>query len=167
MLPMLLVGAVFLNFSLFITEAMIDGTNLFATQFYTQINGGKSSTREALSGVTVGTFGFGGGSLGNEAISNAIMGKLGFQTIYGQARNQNKELFNGATPFFIGFMGIILFLIAAFVMFSLAFILIARFVILLFLIIISPIGFAGARRNGGTHFLNKLSPHPSSSSSSI
>ena len=143
MLPKLLVAAVFLNFSLFITEAVIDTGNLFATQFYTQINGGKSSTREALSGVTVGTFGFGGGSLGNEAISNAIMGKLGFQTIYGQARNQNKELFNGATPFFIGFMGIILFLIAAFVMFSLAFILIARFVILLFLIIISPIGFAG------------------------
>ncbi len=143
MLPMLLVSAVFLNFSLFITEAVIDTGNLFATQFYTQINGGKSSTREALSGVTVGTFGFGGGSLGNEAISNAIMGKLGFQTIYGQARNQNKELFNGATPFFIGFMGVILFLIAAFVIFSLAFVLIARFVILLFLIIISPIGFAG------------------------
>ena len=40
-------------------------------------------------------------------------------------------------------MGIILFIIAAFVMFSLAFILIARFVILLFLIIISPVAFAG------------------------
>ncbi|MBI2025722.1 hypothetical protein HYT04_02975 [Candidatus Kaiserbacteria bacterium] len=40
-------------------------------------------------------------------------------------------------------MSIILFLVAAFVMFSLAFILIARFVILLFLIIVAPIGFAG------------------------
>ena len=75
MLPMLLVSAVFLNFSLFITEAVIDTGNLFATQFYTQINGGVSPTREALSGVTVGTFG--SGSIGNEAISNAIMGQLG------------------------------------------------------------------------------------------
>ena len=40
MLPILLVSAVFLNFSLFITEAVIDTGNLFATQFYTQINGG-------------------------------------------------------------------------------------------------------------------------------
>ena len=46
MLPMLLVSAVFLNFSLFITEAVIDTGNLFATQFYTQINGGVSPTRK-------------------------------------------------------------------------------------------------------------------------
>ena len=40
-------------------------------------------------------------------------------------------------------MGILLFIVAAFVMFSLAFILIARFVALIFLIILAPIGFAG------------------------
>jgi len=40
MIPMLLVGAVFLNFSLFISEAVIDIGNLFATQIYSQINGG-------------------------------------------------------------------------------------------------------------------------------
>ncbi len=140
MLPMLLVSAVFLNFSLFITEAVIDTGNLFATQFYTQINGGVSPTREALSGVTVGTFG--SGSIGNEAISNAIMGQLGLQTIYGKVRTDPK-IFEGANTWLIGFMGTILFIIAAFVMFSLAFILIARFVILLFLIIISPVAFAG------------------------
>jgi hypothetical protein len=44
MLPMLLVAAVALNFSLFISEAMVDATNLFATEFYTQINGGSLPT---------------------------------------------------------------------------------------------------------------------------
>ena len=44
MLPMLLVAAVFLNFSLFISEAIVDTGNLFATQFYTQINGGTLPT---------------------------------------------------------------------------------------------------------------------------
>ena len=48
MLPMLLVSAVFLNFSLFITEAVIDTGNLFATQFYTQINGGPPTEKQSL-----------------------------------------------------------------------------------------------------------------------
>ena len=43
----------------------------------------------------------------------------------------------------IGFMGILLFIVLAFVLFSLAFMLIARFVILVYLIILSPIAFAG------------------------
>lgn len=134
MLPMLIVAAVFLNFSLFITEAVIDVGNLFATQFYTQINGGNPA----------GVKSFDAGSLrvSNEGISNKVMNQLGLQTIYGDAA-VNKDIFKGGNPWFIGFMGIILFMIAAFVFFSLAFILIARFVILLFLIIIAPIGFAG------------------------
>lgn len=142
MLPMLLVAAVFLNFSLFITEAVIDTGNLFATQFYKQINGGDLPVVNQI-GLTNST----GANLSvsNEGISNAIMGKLGLQTIYGDALDSNKakDLFKGANPWFVGFMGILLFIVAAFVMFSLAFILIARFVILLFLIIVAPIGFAG------------------------
>ncbi|MFA6969154.1 MAG: hypothetical protein WC217_00940, partial [Candidatus Paceibacterota bacterium] len=134
MLPMLLVSAVFLNFSLFITEAVIDTGNLFATQFYTQINGGKPAGAKAFDPGSLST--------SNEGISNKIMGQLGLQTIYGDAIT-NKEIFKGANSWFIGFMGILLFLVTAFVMFSLAFILIARFVVLLFLIILAPVGFAG------------------------
>jgi hypothetical protein len=137
MLPMLLVAAVFLNFSLFLSEAVIDTGNLFATQFYTQINGGQPAGAKISAGVFTG--------INNEGISNKIMSSLGLMTIYGDVKNNNnggaeKLLDNYWT---IGFMSIILFLVAAFVMFSLAFILIARFVILLFLIIIAPIGFAG------------------------
>ncbi|NNM83639.1 hypothetical protein HKL94_00250 [Candidatus Parcubacteria bacterium] len=136
----LLIVAVFLNFSLFISEAVIDVGNIFATQFYTQINGGVVPTQTTLSNVTIGTFGT--GNLGNEGISNKIMAQLGLQTAYG-GFNTNTAVAQGANPWLIGFMGSILFLITAFVMFSLAFILIARFVILILLIIVAPIGFAG------------------------
>ncbi len=131
MLPMLLVAAVFLNFSLFISEAVIDTGNLFATQFYTQINGGIPAGNKSTS---------------NETISGKIMSQLGLQTLYGAALSEErikKEIFKEDNIGFISIMGILLFIVAAFVMFSLAFILIARFVALIFLIILAPIGFAG------------------------
>ena len=133
LLPKLLMAAVFLNFSLFFTEAVIDGGNLLATQFYTQINGGVPASKVSLSLTTVS----------NEGISNKIMSQLGLQSIYGDARNANTEIFKAGNPWLIGFMGILLFLITAFVLFSLAFILIARFVALIFIIILAPIGFIG------------------------
>jgi hypothetical protein len=134
MLPMLLVGAVFINFSLFITEAVIDTGNLFATQFYTQINGGQPAG--------VKDFDKGSITVSNEGISDKIMGQLGLQTVYGSGKART-EIFDKGNPWIIGFMSILLFIVTAFVMFSLAFVLIARFVVLLFLIILSPIGFAG------------------------
>ncbi len=135
MLPMLIVGAVFINFSLFFAEAVIDVGNLFATQFYTQINGGRASSPQS--------FGSGFGvRLQNEGISNVLMAKLGLQTIYGDAA-KNTKLFKADNTWVIGFMGILLFIVTAFVLFSLSFVLIARFVMLLFIIIFSPIGIVG------------------------
>lgn len=132
LLPKLLMAAVFLNFSLFISEAVIDTGNLFATQFYTQINGGIAPT--ALSMASLSTK--------NEGISNKIMAQLGLQTIYGNGTVRT-EIFQNGSPWYIGFMGILLFITTAFVMFTLAFILIARFVALIFIIILAPIGFVG------------------------
>lgn len=134
MLPKMLMAAVFLNFSLFITEAIIDTGNLFATQFYTQINGGKLPT---------GTLKWDDiGNAGKTGIAGKIMNQLGLATIYSSALTK-KDVLPSGTSIFIGFMSIILFIVAAFVMFSLAFVLIARFVALIFLIILAPIGFAG------------------------
>lgn len=132
MLPMMLVAAVFLNFSLFISEAIIDTGNLFATQFYTQINGGNPA----------GAKNFDLTSINNDGISNKIMGQLGLQGIYSDTL-RNTEIFKAGNSWIIGFMGIILFIVTAFVLFSLAFVLIARFVVLIFLIILAPVGFAG------------------------
>ncbi|HUY62559.1 MAG TPA: hypothetical protein VMV50_02085 [Candidatus Paceibacterota bacterium] len=131
MLPKLLIAAVFLNFSLFITEAVIDAGNLFATEFYTQINGGVPASPSSITG-----------GISNEGISNRLMAQLGLQNIYGAA-STNAQLLLANHSFLIGFMGILLFMVTAFVMFALSFTLIARFVALVFLIIIAPIGFAG------------------------
>ncbi len=141
MLPMLLVAAVFLNFSLFFSEAIIDAGNLFATQFYTQINGGNPAQPTGYS-IGAGSLSLGNNQVTNEPISNAIMGSLGLQTIYGDASTNHLAL-TGDHTWLIGFMGIILFMVTAFVLFSLAFILISRFVILIFLLIVAPVGFAG------------------------
>lgn len=129
MLPMLLASAIFLNFSLFISEAVIDVGNLFATQFYTAINAGQGAGADI--------------TIANEGISNKLMNQLGLQQIYGAARGGNTKIFDGDYPIIIAFMAIILFMVAAFVMFSLAFILIARFVALVFIIVVAPIGFVG------------------------
>ncbi|MEK7515364.1 MAG: hypothetical protein AAB555_00310, partial [Patescibacteria group bacterium] len=137
MLPMLLVAAVFINFSLFLSEAVIDTGNLFATQFYTQIKGGSLPSASYMSGTSFMK------QIEQDGVSNKIMAQLGLQTMYTAALEPNTQVFKAGNTWIIGFMGIILFIITAFVMFSLAFILIARFVILLFLIIIAPIGFAG------------------------
>lgn len=134
MLPMLLVAAVFLNFSLFFAEAIIDTGNLFATQFYTQINGGQPATAQDF---------FNANNVGKSGIANRIMGQLGFAQLYGEAIKPNTSVYQKGNPWIIGFMGILLFLVTAFVMFTLAFILVARFVALIFLIVLSPIGFAG------------------------
>lgn len=130
MLPILLFAAVTLNFSLLVSEAVIDVGNLFATQFYTQINGGIPASAVSYDRVN------------EQGISNKLMSQLGLQTIYGDALN-NGKVFDEGSEIVVAFMGIIVFLVTAFVMFSLAFILIARFVALVFLIIVAPIGFAG------------------------
>jgi hypothetical protein len=139
MLPMLLVAAIFLNFSLFISSAIIDAGNLFATEIYTQINDGKLPTPESMSGGI-------NKSVSNEGISNRIMSVLGLATIYktgSSAKGITESTLGGSAPWYIGFMSILLFLIASFVFLSLAFVLIARFVALLFLMIVAPLGFAG------------------------
>ncbi len=147
MIPILLIAAVFLNFSLFISEAVIDVGNLFATEFYAQINGGQVLTPQQImnqSHKSITT------AIHEEGISNRIMQQLGLAAIYGGALDQKystgsqgQSILNPNSAWYIGFLGILLFLIAAFVMFSLAFILIARFVILILLIIVAPVGFAG------------------------
>src|SRR3989344_1983483 len=140
MLPGLLVAAVFINFSLFISEAVIDVGNIFATQIYTQINNGRVPTPASMQGDFFT-------SVSSEGISNRIMSVLGLAGIY-QTSSAGGDTIKGSAlggsgPWYLGFMAILLFITAAFVFFSLAFILVARFVALIFLIIIAPLGFAG------------------------
>lgn len=130
LLPKLLIAAVTLNFSLFATEAIIDVSNLFATQFYTQINGGEPVKPLPVSGVA---------SFSDDGISNKLMSMFAFQKLYGGGSANYKP----GGMLIVGVMSILLYLVTSLVLFTLAFTLIARFVVLIFLIIFSPIGFAG------------------------
>lgn len=134
LLPKLLMVAIFINFSLFISETLIDGGNLFATQFYTAINGGQPASPQSYLVSQ--------DKNNSTGISTKIMNQLGLQTIY-NATGEKTSVFNPDAPAYVAFLAILLFIIASFVFFSLAFILIARFVVLIFLIIIAPFGFAG------------------------
>ncbi len=123
-LPKLLLVAILLNFSLFFTEFIVDTGNVFATQFYAQINGGSIPTSFNAS---------------PEPISNAVMTAVKTSSIYSTV---NAKLPAGQKVE-IALLGIIMFLILAFVFGAIAIMLISRFVVLLFLLIVSPIGFIG------------------------
>lgn len=133
-IPMLLLSAVFLNFSLFVAQAVVDVTNLAATEVFVQINGGAPPSAPSFAGALQ--------NIDDEPISNKIMGQLGLTTLYRNALGEGQKLTTG-TVLITGFLGILLFLVASFVMFMLAFLLIARFVILVMLMIVAPIGIAG------------------------
>ena len=129
MLVKLLIVAVTLNFSMFVTRAIIDVGNIVATQFYKELNGG-TLTEPTL-------------AIGDEGISNAIMGALKLTSVYngGKGSDVSQNLKENRWTVFV--LGMFLFAIATFVLFSIAFMLIGRFVILVFLMIISQLGFVG------------------------
>lgn len=150
MIPRLIMGAVFLNFSLFMTEAIIDVGNFLATRIYTQINGGAvigaapslapggnilAQTQNTIAGTA--------SVINNEAVSSKIMNQLGLQRLYGDALNGNKELLKANNIPLVAMLGVLLFIVLAFVMFFLSFILISRFVYLIYAIIVAPIGLVG------------------------
>ncbi|MDO8742227.1 MAG: hypothetical protein Q7J45_01635 [bacterium] len=154
MIPRLIMGAILLNFSLFMTEAVIDVGNFLATNIYTQINGGVAAG-EKLSAVAPAAADAGivgrttaavvstASSINNEAITSKIMNQLGLQRIYGDALKGNKELLATNNVPLVAALGILLFIILAFVMFFLSFVLIARFIYLIYAIIIAPVGVVG------------------------
>lgn len=130
LLPKLLIVAIFVNFSLFISEAIIDVSDVFATQIYTALNGGQT----ASSGISFS-------QVTNEGISSRIMSNLGLATVYNV--DGDPSLLGGDHPLFVGLLAILLFLVATFVFFALALILITRFVALVFLVVVAPVGFVG------------------------
>lgn len=140
MIPMLLVAAVFINFSLFFGEVIVDAGNLIATEVFVQINGGQLPTVGSMFGGANSSFFT---AVSQEGISNRIMSVLGLQTIYNPGQNASIDSSKLSDSALTSFMAMILFLIAAFVFFSLAFIVVARFVALVFILILAPLGFAG------------------------
>ncbi|MGB4076334.1 MAG: hypothetical protein WBK28_01350 [Minisyncoccia bacterium] len=145
-LPSLIIYAVLLNFSLFITEAIIDGTNILSATLYketfadsTCLSGGQAS-------------GDGENSDGwfkcatEKGVAGSILSNLSVSTVM-NADNLGTNLenqFSRPIENILKFLMLaLLFTIATVVLLAGAFMLLSRAVILAFLMVTSPIGFAG------------------------
>ena len=138
LLAKVIIIALLINFSLFFTKVIIDTGNLLAIQFYNQIK-----TEECAVASIVGGKGC--------SISGQFMNALSLTTLYKTdstgtttaSLGVNVEgKVNYGNIITIGLMGSLLFLVTTFVFLAGAFLLIARFVILIFLMILSPLAFA-------------------------
>lgn len=116
----IVVVAVLINFSLFFTRFVIDISNLLALTLYDAIAPG------AL------------GETATTGLSGSMMQPLGLQSIWNVV-SQGGLI--GSKLLIIGVMGTIVTLVTAFVFFAVALMFIIRFVVLVFVLILSPVAF--------------------------
>src|SRR3989344_3837525 len=164
LLVSLIIAAVFINFSLFFTKVIIDSSNLLAVNFYEKIKdegigkafnsnprkwGGISDSYMQALRFTVLY------KINNEdkmEIANPAIGSEVYSIDpetgqFKESKISNSEKtkieLNNRQMIFIALLGVILYLITAFSFLAAAFLLIVRYAVLIFLMILSPIAFAG------------------------
>ena len=128
LLTRVIIVALLLNFSLFFTKLIIDASNITSTAFYNAILNESPRNAENQSG----------------GLSGAIAGKFGVVSIY-ETENLEATIRAQGTltrMFMYGIFGALFMVFASFVLFAIAFLFIARFVIIIFLFILSPLAFA-------------------------
>jgi hypothetical protein len=114
-----IIAALLINFSLFLTKAVIDASNLVALFFYNAISPGGISTIKG--------------------ISSSFMDVLGISNLY-----KGVDAFEGSKLVIIGVGGAVIYLITAFSFLAVAALFIIRFVILMLLMVLSPLMFIGS-----------------------
>ena len=117
----IIVAAILINFSLFFTKLVIDAANLLAILFYDAIVPG-ALTSDVSKGI-----------------SDAMMQNLDLASLW----NAEVIALQGKHLIIIGVMGSVFALIAAFVFFAVAIMLVIRYVVLIFVLILSPLAFLG------------------------
>ncbi len=136
-LPQLLLFAILLNFSLFISQVIIDSSNLLSTAIYSNISSQSSSTCSIQSSNSASCF-------TDSGLAGAVLSTLGIGTIFGEDGLQSYTKFSGNfNGVIVLILSTIFVLIAAVVLFAAAIMLVVRIVVLAFLMVLSPIGFAG------------------------
>jgi len=121
----IILAALFINFSLFITGVIIDASNVMSIGFY------NATTQEA----------------GGQGISEIFSQSLNIESIYSEDGIKVPEGAEGEEHkniFIIGLFGSIFILITAFVFFAASILFLIRTVFLMFLMMTSPIAFIGS-----------------------
>jgi hypothetical protein len=134
-LPQLLLFAILLNFSLFVSQAVIDTSNLFSVAIYSSINTGASSCQGITSQSQAGCF-------LNEGLAGAVGTATKIGTLF-DLSTFSSFINNPSQTSIAMIMATLLLLITATVFFAAAVMLIIRIIVLVFLMVTSPIGFAG------------------------
>ena len=116
----MVIAALLINFSLFFTKIVIDASNLVALTFYNSIAPGAVN------------------SLLDKGLSNSMMQPLHLQTFWSTS---GTFLSDPKTMVVVGIMGTLFTLIATFVFVAVAFLFIIRYVVLIFVLIMSPVFF--------------------------
>lgn len=145
-LPALVIAAVLINFSLFAAEAVIDTSNVLAATLYNSALA-EQTRCNAFSDLL--------GCLINNGIAGQILDQINIQSVYGETNASMLDrvvsfadgvaaYYSDPIPYLLKYVGLTLVvLVTAFVLFAGAFMLISRAIILAFLMVTSPIGFAG------------------------
>jgi hypothetical protein len=130
----MVIGGLLINFSLFFTKVIIDASNVVAAGFYNAMPHSNDITQWK-----------------NQGLSGLFMQRLKIQTVYKTYDPSNssdvKPVDNTGVKFvdviIMGFMNVLLTLIAAFVFFAAAILFMIRIGMLIFLMALSPVAFAG------------------------
>lgn len=134
----LIVAALMINFSLFITKAIVDVANATSYQIYTAMQG---EGRTDGGGYVL----TGGATRISSGVTDQFMDVFRLTTFAGDdivERYQDNTLLGGRLLFF-GVLMMIVMLIAAFVFAAGAFMMIGRFVMIIIFMILSPVMFLG------------------------
>lgn len=112
------IAAILVNFSLFFTKLVIDAANVLALLFYGAIAPG--ATADGISG----------------GIANSFMDIMNLQTLFSA-----KGVLNAGNFTTVGVLGSLVMLIAAFSFVAVSILFIIRYVVLIFVLILSPLAF--------------------------
>src|SRR3990167_533411 len=123
----IIIVALLINFSLFFSKVVIDASNIVAVGFYNSI--ANQTTLDLTTGTTVTT---------QRGISAGYMNMLGLQTFY-NADILDSEGLEPTQLMTIGVMSSVFMLITAIILLMAGVMFAARFIILVFLMILSPL----------------------------
>ena len=157
LLATLIIAALLVNFSMFFAKVVIDVSNAFALEFYEAVSAPCNGNKDILNCLDNGIsdrfmqnlklttiFNLEGdtGISGFTKLGNTESGFLDAEEINkGNKTGANIEL-NAGNIFLITFLGSIFLLITAFVFFAVSILFVIRFIALIILITLSPIGIA-------------------------
>ncbi len=142
LIPKIIIAALLINFSLMFTKVVIDVSNLTAYEFYKAAANIKGQGEKPKLFGIVPTTGL-TTSIMNGLNMTRILGDEGKVSTLQASADAFKGVKVGVYALFSTLLGIVTVLVAAFVLFAMAVMLLVRFVMFIILMITSPIAFIG------------------------